>query len=96
MNYLEEYKDSHEVAKMLFDTGQYKSLGFGNVFLIVQMSKTLNMNPMEGLNGGLWPTRGKVELSASMMNALIRRSGHSVVKDEKSDDKVCILRGPRS
>jgi hypothetical protein len=35
-------------------------------------------------------------MSSQMMNLLIRQSGHSVTKDPKSDDTVCILHGKRS
>ena len=51
---------------------------------------------MQALGGGLYFVKGKVEMSARMMNAIIRSHKHSVTMDGQSNDSICVLHGKRS
>ncbi len=79
----------------LMKTKHYQTMGEAGLFAIVQKAKSLNIHPLEALNGGLYYVQGKVGMSSEMMASLIRQKGHSVIKDEKSDNSMCILHGKR-
>lgn len=92
-------KDVEMMKKMtseLMKSKHYQKMGEDGIFAIVQSAKTLGINPLEALNGALYYVGGKVGMGAETMNALIRRKGHSIVKDQKSDNTVCILHGKRA
>ena len=80
----------------LMKTPHYQRLTEVGIFSIIQKAKSLNMNIMEALNGGLFFVSGKVEMTSAAMNALIRSKGHSITKDERSTPECCILRGKRA
>jgi hypothetical protein len=71
-------------------------MGEAGIFAIIQKAKSLKINPIDALGGGLYFTNGKVGMSAEMMNTLIRSHGHSIIKDTKSNDSICILHGKRA
>jgi hypothetical protein len=77
-------------------TKHYQKMGEDGIFAIIQSSKSLGLNPLEGLNGALYYVQGKVGMGSETMNALIRKRGHSIVKDPKSDNTICILHGKRA
>lgn len=92
-------KDVETMQKMctaLMKTKHYQSMGESGLFAIVQKAKSLNLNPLEALNGGLYFVQGRVGMSSEMMASLIRQSGHSIIKDPKSDNTICILHGKRA
>jgi hypothetical protein len=92
---LVDIQSTQKMCNALMNTPHYKKLGAEGIFAIVQKARTLNVNPLDALNGGLYCVNGKVEMSAQMMIQLIRQSGHSVTKDKRSDDTICILHGKR-
>ena len=59
-------------------------------------AKALGIHPFEALNGGFHCINGKVGMSTEMMSALVRKKGHSVQKDAKSNNEICILHGKRA
>jgi len=77
-------------------TPHYSKIGNEGIMAIVETAKSLGVDPRQALGGGLYYVRGKVEMSSRMMNALIRSRKHSVTRDKKSDDTICILHGKRS
>lgn len=92
-------KDVEVMQKMcaqLMKTKHYQTMGEAGLFAIMQKAKSLNINALEALNGGLYYVNGKVGMSSEMMACLIRQAGHSITKDPKSDEKVCVLHGKRS
>ena len=95
-DYLVELKNTQEMCKLLMQTKHYDTIGAVGVFAIVETAKSLGIDPRLALGGGLYYTRGKVEMSSRMMNALIRAQKHSVTRDKRSDDTICILHGKRS
>jgi hypothetical protein len=64
------------------------------ILMILLTARELGIPPMVALNGGIWNIMGKVELSARVMNSLIRKAGHSITIVE-STNKICILLGKR-
>lgn len=92
---LYELENANKMCLELMRTPHYSKIGEAGIFAIVQKAKTLNIDPLDALNGGLYCVQGKVEMSAQMMSQLIRQAGHSLTKDRRSDDTICILHGKR-
>lgn len=65
-----------------------------SVMMIMLSARELGIPPMQALNGGINIIQGKVEISARMMSALIRRSGHRIKVQECSNNQ-CVLVGQR-
>lgn len=64
------------------------------VMMIMLAARELGIPPMQALNGGIHMIQGKVEISARMMSALIRKAGHKV-KVHESTDTHCVVYGTR-
>lgn len=74
----------------------YRNIGDqSGVMMIMLAAREMGLPPMACLNGGLNIINGKVEISARMMSAMIRRAGHSL-KVLESTDTNCVLKGKRS
>jgi hypothetical protein len=71
-------------------------MGKEGVMAIVATATALGVEPVLALTGGMWYLRGKVEISSRLMNSMIRAKKHSITKDPKSDDTICILHGRRA
>lgn len=95
MTVIEDYQNTRKLCADLMQNPHYKKMGPEGVLAIVEKAKVIGISPLEALNGGMYYVQGKVELSAAMMNQLIRQYGHSITKDRKSDDTICILHGKR-
>ena len=48
------------------------------IFMVLLSARELGISPMLALNGGLWNIQGKIEISARLMNSMIRRAGHTM------------------
>lgn len=84
------------MAKQAVDSKMYRGIGDqAGVMMIMLAARELGIPPMQALNGGLNIIQGKVEISARMMSALIRRAGHHISIKE-STDRSCTLVGRRS
>lgn len=84
------------MAKTAVDSKMYKGVGEqAGVMMIMLAARELGIGPFLALNGGLNIINGKTEISARLMNAMIRRSGHSI-KTIESTDSICTLRGVRA
>jgi hypothetical protein len=93
---VQEIQNMKNLAETLIKTKHYQQLGPDGIFAVIQKAKSLNINPLEALNGGLYYVQGRVEMSAQMMNQLIRSKGHSIQKDPKSTKELCLLHGKRA
>jgi len=92
----EEFNMLQVIAKNAQDSGLYGGVGQqAKIFMVLLAARELGVSPMLALNGGIWNIQGKVEISARLMNGLIRRAGHSI-KIIVSDDTCCKLLGTRS
>lgn len=94
-NYLGSFDNMQSLCKKLLQTPHYKKIGEEGIFAIVQTARSLGVDPLQALGGGLYFVKGKVEMSARMMGALIRARKHSVKRDSKSNNTICILHGKR-
>jgi len=84
------------MCNVLMKTPHYKKLGEAGIFAVVQKANAMGIHPLIALDGGMYCVGGKVELTAAMMNELIRSKQHSISKDRKSNNEVCILHGRRA
>lgn len=91
----EEFQMLQIISKNAQDSGLYAGMGQQSKILMVLLAaRELGVSPMLALNGGIWNIQGKIEISARLMNGLIRRAGHSI-KIIISNDTHCSLLGTR-
>lgn len=93
---IDEQTDTQKVCSVLIKNPYYAKIGNEGLYAIVTNARSLGIDPEQCLNGGLYYVKGKVEMSARMMNSLIRSKQHSVTKDKASNDRICILHGKRA
>ncbi len=93
---------SHEMtvyqymAEQAVTSKMYRGIGDqAGVMMIMLSARELGIPPMQALNGGINIIQGKVEISARMMSALIRKAGHTIQVKE-STELECVLVGKRS
>jgi hypothetical protein len=89
-------KDTQKLCQTLLETPHYAHIGIDGIFAIVEAARFLHIDPRQALSGGLYYVKGKVEISIRLMNSLIRSRKHSVTRDKRSDDTICILHGKRA
>ena len=95
-NHVHQLEEMKSLCRSLMATKHYAKMGEVGIFAIVQKGISLGLNPIDALIGGLYCGQGRVMMPSETMNRLIRLAGHSISKDPKSDEKVCILHGKRS
>ena len=85
----------HTMAEQAVSSKMYRGIGEkAGVMMIMLSARELGIPPMQALNGGINIINGKAEISARMMSALIRKSGHEI-KIKESSDSTCTLVGKR-
>lgn len=83
------------MASQAANSKMYKGVGEkAGVMMIMLAAREIGIPPMAALNGGIHIINGKVEISARMMSALIRKAGHTLTVKECTDDR-CTLYGKR-
>lgn len=92
---LEELDKLDETVKKLLKTKHYQKLGEDGIYAILTQAKAMNFDPFEALNGSFYYYQGHVGMRAETMAYLVRREGHSISKDPKSNETICILNGRR-
>lgn len=92
---LMEVESTNKMCQALLKTPHYAKMGNEGIFAIISKARSLGMDTIEALNGGLYYVQGKVGMPAESMAALIRQKGHSITKDSKSNNDICILHGKR-
>lgn len=95
-DYLSELRNTQDICASLMKMPYYDKIGKEGIVAIVGTAKSLGINPVQALMGGLYFVKGKVEMSARMMAGLIRSKKHSITRDGKSNDNICILHGKRA
>ena len=93
---INEINEMQQSAMALLKTGHYRKLGQAGIFAVLQMARSIGTDPIQALNGGLYPVDGKVEMDGRLMMSLIRQAGHSITKDKRSTATHCILHGKRA
>lgn len=83
----------HTMAEQAVSSKMY-SRDKSAVMMIMLAARELGIPAMQALNGGLNVIQGKVEISARMMSALIRKAGHQITVQE-STAIHCVLVGKR-
>ncbi len=91
-----DIQNATKMCQTLMQYPHYKKLGAEGVFAIIQKARSIGLNPLDALNGGMYFVQGKVELAAGTMNQMIRKFNHSITKDKRSDETICILHGKRA
>ncbi len=92
---LEDIQNTQKMCHALMQSPHYKRMGAEGIYAIVEKAKSIGVSPLDALNGGMYYVQGKVEMTAAMMNQMIRQRNHSITKDKKSDENICILHGKR-
>ncbi len=83
------------MAKQAVTSKMYKGIGDeSGVMMIMLSARELGIPAMQALNGGLNIIQGKVEISARMMSAMIRKAGHQITVKENTNSS-CTLIGKR-
>lgn len=90
-----ELENTQRVCKMLMQQPHFRKLGEDGIFAISLKAKSLGLDLFDACSGMLYFVQGRVGMSTELMATLIRQAGHSVIKDAKSDNTVCILHGTR-
>lgn len=84
------------VAEQAFASKMYPNIKDKSGFMMLILSaKELGIPVCQALNGGLNIIQGKVEISARMMSALIRKAGHKISVKECTPIH-CVLVGKRN
>jgi len=94
-NSIQSISKMQTMCSTLMKTKHYQKMGEEGIFAIVTKAKSIGLDPLEALNGGLYFVQGKVGMSSETMASLIRGAGHSIIKDPKSNNDICILHGKR-
>jgi hypothetical protein len=90
-----EIKTLSFIAKTAQNSGLYSGVGGeAKILMILLAAHELGIKPLLALNGGIWNIQGKIEISARLMNSMIRRAGHSITI-KQCDSKICIIEGKR-
>ena len=85
------------ICTQLLKLPHYQKMGAEGLLAVLMVADGLGIDKRLALNGALYMARsGCIEMKAATMSMLIRKAGHSVTKDEKSDNKICILHGKRA
>lgn len=85
----------HTMAEHAVSSKMYRGVGEkAGIMMIMLSARELGISPCQALNGGLNLINGKVEISARMMGALIRRAGHKF-KTTESTQTGCTIVGIR-
>lgn len=95
-NTIVEIDNSRKLCETLLRTPHYAKLGQDGIYAIVAKARSLEMDPMDALNGALYYVNGRVGMSSEAMAARMRQAGHSITKDPKSDNTICVLHGRRA
>jgi len=93
---LTEINGQFQVCETLRKLPAFQKYSDTDLITIVHAAQFLGLSPFVCLQGGLYSINGKVELSAAVMNRLIRQAGHKIEADPANNDKGCILKGTRA
>lgn len=90
-----EFNMFQTIAKNAQLSGLYGGVGGeAKIFMVLLAARELGISPLLALNGGIWNIEGKIEISARLMNAMIRRGGHTM--KITSTPQECIIKAKRA
>ncbi len=90
---VQEFQMFQTIAKSAKSSGLYGG-DENKIFMVMLAARELGIPPLLALNGGLWNIQGKIEISARLMNSMIRRAGHSM--HITSTRTECVITGTRA
>lgn len=91
----QEFNMFQVIAKNAQGSGLYAGVGGeSKIFMVLLAARELGISPMLALNGGIWNISGRIEISARLMNSMIRRGGHTMKIVSTSTE--CSITGKRS
>ena len=91
----QELQTLKTMAAIAVNSGKYgQDYNEATVLNIFYTAKSLGVDPMVALNGGFNIIKGKINMSAHFMTALVRRKGHSIKVIEMTERK-CVIIGQR-
>jgi len=91
-----DIENTRKMCDLLMKTPHYAKLGPDGIYAVVAKAKSMEMDPIDALNGGLYYVNGRVGMSTEAMAARMRAAGHSISKDQKSTNTCCVLNGKRA
>lgn len=95
INYQTELSAMEAIADYASKTKWFEALGGKpGMTMIALYARELDLPVLQCLFGGMKSVLGKIEISPVMMNAMIRKAGHSLQTVEHTLDK-CVLKGKR-
>src|SRR5215510_648235 len=84
------------ISKQADESKMYKNYGGQpGIMMTILAARELGVPPMLALNGGIANIQGKLEISARLMNAMMRRAGIKIAIKECTEER-CILVGTRN
>ena len=97
-----ELKSYQIIAKVASNNQAWKKLGGGGtdeqivatILSVMLLARELGVPPIQAISGGINNILGKFEISARIMNQLIRKHGHKL-KVNQSTNEICIIWGKR-
>jgi len=94
-NAITEFQEMSKFVDVLSKNKTYAKFGAEGIMSILSKARSMGMDPLDALNS-FYCVSGRIEMSAQTMNQLIRQHKHSVTKDGRSNDTICILHGKRA
>jgi len=83
------------ISKQAADSKMYNHYGGqAGIMMTILAARELGIPPMLAINGGISNINGKLEISARLMNAMMRRAGIKISIKESTDER-CTLIGQR-
>jgi hypothetical protein len=84
-------ENSQRLCKALMQMSHYAKMGEAGIFAIIQMAKSVGIDPLHALNGEMYNIGGKIGMGYEAMNKYIRQAGHSISFKELTDTKVTLV-----
>jgi hypothetical protein len=99
----QELESYQVIAKAASSNPAWKKLGGGGsddqvvatILSVMLLARELGISPMQAVSGGINNIQGKFEISARIMNQLIRKHGHQI-RVKTLTNEVCIIWGKRN
>lgn len=99
---IEELNSYQMIAKVAASNMHWRKLGgdgtmesiVSTILSVMLLARELGISPMQAISGGINNVQGKFEISARIMNQLMRRHGHKI-QVKILTDKICTIWGKR-
>lgn len=93
-----ELKSYQIIAKVAASNRHWRKLGgegsddtiVATILSVMLLARELGIPPMQAISGGINNIQGKFEMSARIMNQLIRKHGHKIAI-KTSTDELCVI-----